>query len=437
MTRIELDDRVGFVPSFRRVSPEARGGDHALSAVARVGDAIDPLGLATILILGFPLGQRTAIQGVERLAPGHALAADRSLVELPALRPPSRTPSVDDQLELFLEACRRMLPAEPLVTMLSGGRDSRLILLGLRALGHTPEVILTVGRPGFVPDATVSQQVARQLGWEVESCTPAVFSGHGELERHRSQSLESLEHAWLGCLARHANRRCEGGPFITDGLGAGVLSTGSLVDPEAIALWKAGQLDALAHWVVGHAVGVGPRFLEAVRHAGYPVASADDVRHELVRVFRELAVWPNPLGAFSLFHWSRRGISASPFGLLSRPGRVFAPLCDGALVEALLAMDIECASRQDWRKPLIERLWGDIPPVPFASGAPRRSIGSRFRRALSGASWRMHQMQLPARIQPLVPAADADEDPVRCSFNRSAIGLLRALQSMIGPPARS
>ena len=428
MQTIPLDDRVGFVPAFRR-----DGGvvSHRIGEVARHGDAIDPLGLATILTLGFPLGTRTPIRGVERFAPGQGLANGETVVSTPPLKPPAKAPSVDEQVELVLDACRRMVPGDGLVAMLSGGRDSRMILLALRALGRSPSTILTVGRPGFVPDATVAQQVAASLGRTVEPCIPAIYSLDAELARHRGQSLESLEHAWLSCLARHASRRASGTPNITDGLGAGVLSTGSLMDPESIALWRAGSLDALADWVVENAVGVGPEFLAAVRRAGYPLATADEVRQELVRVLRELSIWPNPLGAFSLFHWSRRGISASPFGLLAAPGRVFAPLCDGALVEALLAMDIDEAAASDWREPVLERLSRDLPRVPFAEGAPRRTLASRLRRTASGLAWRWQRGSLRGRLEPVARAVDADRDAVRATFNRSAVGLLSALESMI------
>jgi len=435
MHMIELDDRVGFVPGFRRTAGGEGVAAHSISAVARAGDSIDPLGLATVLMLGFPLGERTPIRGVERLPPGEVIGQDGRVQRSNALRPPSAPPAVDAQVELFLAACKRMLPAQRLVAMLSGGRDSRMILLALRQLGHAPEAILTVGRPGYVPDATVAQQVARRCGWEVESCVPAIYSGSAEIARHRAQSLESLEHAWLGCLERHANRHAGGAPFITDGLGAGVLSTGSLMDPEAIGLWRAGHLDELAEWVLRNAVGVGPEFLAAVSRAGYPVAPADEVRHELVRVLRSLSVWPNPLGAFSLFHWSRRGISASPFGLLAAPGRVFAPLCDGALVEALLAMEIDQAAAQDWREPLISRLWPDAHPVPFADGQPRRTWASQVRRVASSVMSRWHLKSCRGRLAKVAAAVDADRGPGRRSFNRSAVGLLSALESMIDAPA--
>jgi hypothetical protein len=162
------------------------------------------------------------------------------------------------------------------------------------------------------------------------------------------------------------------------------------------------------------------------------LASTDEVRHELVRVLRELAVWPNPLGAFSLFHWSRRGISASPFGLLAAPGRVFAPLCDGTLVEALLSMDIDEAAAQDWREPLIERLWTMGAPLPFADGAPRRTLASHLRRSASGLSWHLYRRGLSGRLGRSASAVALDADPVRGTFNRSAVGLLGALESMIG-----
>lgn len=442
-------DLAGFHPAFGRVAvPDGRrreevfgACDRSLVALVERDDptrvAIDPLGLSTILHLGFPLGVRTAIAGYERFPTGLVLGEDGLPRQVRRFQPPARVATTDELVEIVLEACRRHVPAEDPIAMLSGGRDSRMILLGLRAIGRNPRAVLTVGRPGFVPDATTAEKVCKALGLRLQPCDGSIYSGQREVHRHRAQSLESLEHGWLGVLVRRARRVAGPDPWITDGLGAGVLSTGSLMHEEAIALWKSGAIDELAEWVVDAANGVGPRFLEAVRRAGLPIASREEVLHELATVLRSLSNWPNPLGAFSLFHWSRRGIGASPFGLMSRPGRVFAPLCDDALVEALLAMDIDEAFAQDWREPVVARLWGSGSMPPYAEGAPRRRLAAQLRLGASSLTWWMFVRGLPEPLRRVASAVDADQSRVRQTFNRSAVAYLAALHALLDRRGRS
>jgi hypothetical protein len=386
---------------------------------------IDPLGLATVLSLGFPLGARTVYRGILRANPGARVRASDGAIIVAGVEPCWTTaPASADALhELCMEAIQRAIARVdakqyPNVA-LSGGRDSRLIYLGLRSLGIRPRSILTVGSARESPDAHVARMLARRHGDPIEHVFGARFDAGQERWRHAHQNLESLEHSWFLALALRAREL--GGP-ITDGIGAGVLSTGSLMHPEAVQLWQRGALDELAEWTIGHAGGTTPEFRAAVRTVGIPLASDDEVRAELVATLRGLACYPNPLGAFSLLHWTRRGISASAFGLLPSE-RVVAPLFDEELVSSLLAMDLERAMARDWREVVLERL--DRTGIPHADSLmrkPRLRLGSW----LGSRAWSRFESECGSDWRPMF---DACRSPAggRRSFNRSALGLLRAL----------
>ncbi|MCE2883770.1 MAG: hypothetical protein LW806_02575 [Planctomycetaceae bacterium] len=396
-----------------------------LLEVAPPDAEVDPLGLATVLSLGFPLGSRTVYRGVLRANPGaRARSTDGELIST-GVEPRWTAPPVSANalLELCIEAIRRAIAGvgakdSPNVA-LSGGRDSRLIYLGLRSIGVRPRSILTVGSARESPDAHVARALARRHGDPIEHVCGARFDARQERWRHVHQNLESLEHSWFLALALRA--RALGGP-ITDGIGAGVLSTGSLMHPDAVPLWKRGALDELADWTIGHAGGTTPEFRAAVRLVGIPLASDDEVRAELVSTLRDLARYPNPLGAFSLLHWTRRGISASAFGLLPSE-RVVAPLFDEELVSSLLAMDLERAMARDWREVVLERL--DQTGIPYADSLmrkPRLRLGSW----LGSRAWSRFESECGPDWRPMF---DACRSPAggRRSFSRSALGLLRTL----------
>jgi hypothetical protein len=387
---------------------------------------VDPLGLSTVLLLGFALGRRTVVAGVEasvatwdgREDPGRAASADDAY----GLVPRADRPSDGELLELVVEAARRETGDEPPIALLSGGRDSRLVLLALRAAGIRTRGALTTGS---APDRVVARALSSAVGVPLREVEPLAFSRRRFLDRHDEQSYASLEHEWMEGAAAAA--RATGAP-ITDGIGAGVLPTGGLLKPEPVGLWRARRLDELAEWTLGHANGAGVGFHERLRARGVPLAHPDDVRGELVRVFRALEALPNPLGAFSLVHWTGRGIAASAFGLVGRGRRVVAPLFDRGVCEALLAFDLDDCLAGDWRERLLARL--DDTGVAHSVDDGSGRLGG-WRRAMGALRWKLAGRSLPP---PLAEALDASSDASGAErrFRRPALGLLLALDRSVG-----
>ena len=400
-----------------------RGGvwSDALSAFAGEGAAVDPIGLATVLTFGYALGTRTVLRGVE---------TDR--VD-PEGFPARHAPSDGDLLELTLEAVRRHVGAprwgaERPTVLLSGGRDSRLILLAMRRLGIRPRCILTLDQAGSGSDAAIAERLASAVGERVERVHPLAFDGAHELERHVAQGFQSLEHAWFVAIARRV--RVLSGP-VTDGIGAGVLSTGSLLHPEAIALWNACDLSGLGAWTAAHGGHVSPRFLAAARAEGVPLAARDQVEAEFAAAMRSLASTPNPLGMYSLLHWSRRGIGASAYGLLPRD-RVVTPLYDRELCAAIAAMPMDRAMSRDWREIVLGQL--DDTGVPFSvaeGGMLPRWMRHPWRTIRSRGGWARFVRGLPEPLARLARVAD-EGTGMRRTFDRGAVGLLAALDGAVG-----
>jgi len=415
MSRADTASAVDLRPRFfRGDTPDVTAP--TMDGLVRDGDQIDPLGLATVLTLGTALGGRTAIAGIS------ATEIDPSGFAL------THAPSDGEFLSLVLDAIERRVSEEPTVCLLSGGRDSRLIAFGLRRLGVRPELALTLDQYGAQSDAAIACKLAEHLEIPIERVKPLPFDGAREVGRHVRQSFQSLEHGWFLPIAMQV-RAMDG--CVTDGIGAGVLSTGSLLGAEPVSLWNERRIDELCEWMVGHAGGASRRWIDGARSAGIAIASHDEVLHEFSRVMRGLEGQPNPLGMFSLLHWSRRGIASSAYGLL--PGeRVLAPLYDLDLCRAIAAVPMERAMRRDWREIALESL--DDSGLPFATGEDNRVprwIRNPLRTMRSKYAWQRFCSELPAPLARL--AADADvEGGDRKSFNRAAIGLIAALDCTLG-----
>ncbi len=392
-----------------------------LNAFAHHAAAIDPIGLATVLSLGYAIGGRTVLQGVR--------ADEVDVAQFAAARPPSDA----ELIELSIEAVRSAIGRGGTTVILSGGRDSRLILLAMRELGLRPRALITLDQYGRHSDAAIAERLARFVDEPFQRVAPLPFDGARELDRHAMQSFQSLEHEWFVAIAARA-RLIDGG--VTDGIGAGVLATGSLLEAEAVALYRAGHFDALCEWTAARGGFASRRFQEAARSVGVPLASRDEVLHEFAGVLRELATTPNPLGMYSLMHWTRRGIGASAYGLLPQD-RVRTPLFENELCRAVAAYPMEMALESDWRDIVLERL--DDSGIPFATGessliprwlrAPSRVLQSR-------AGWMAFTRRLSPVLQHLARVADASTGDRRC-FDRAALGLLASLDRSTGFLSRS
>ena len=135
---------------FRAAS--ASSWSPTIEPLLRPGARLDPLGLATVLTYGYALSTRTVIESVESDAIDPSGFAD------------SRAPSDAEIVDLALDAVRRHLDhhgsrGAPVV-LLSGGRDSRLILLASLALGRRPRAVLTLDQRGDQSDAAIAERLA-------------------------------------------------------------------------------------------------------------------------------------------------------------------------------------------------------------------------------------------------------------------------------------
>ena len=323
------------------------------------------------------------------------------------------------------------------MVLLSGGRDSRLILLVMRKLAIRPSAVLTLAQRGAQSDAAVAARFAAAVGEPIERVAPLSFDGSRELDRHAMQSFQSLEHEWFMAISQMVRARGHNlygglnGGGVTDGIGAGVLSTGSLLHPEAMLLWKDRRIEDLFDWTAAHGSGVSAGFLAAARAEGVSLAERDAVVNEFAGVMRSLESTPNPLGMYSLLHWTRRGIGASAYGQLPHE-LVRTPLFDEHLCRALAAMDGKEALAADWRETMLRRL--DDTGIPFSkaeSGVLPRWMRYPVRSVRSRLGWIAFVRGLPPALKRLATVADATVGQRR-SFDRAAVGLLASLDRSTG-----
>jgi asparagine synthetase B (glutamine-hydrolysing) len=135
--------------------------------------------LQELMVLGFPLTNRTFLRGVERIAPGTVVdvrSARRqihrywSLDRLPRIRSQALESFVDESQRHLRHALTRLLERAPTPTLclLSSGYDSRRLLLEASAIGGRLDAVTAVwpypAKSGFTIDPGVTSELCRRLG---------------------------------------------------------------------------------------------------------------------------------------------------------------------------------------------------------------------------------------------------------------------------------
>lgn len=159
----------------------------ALSAGWHRGAAVDHTAVAVQSLLGWQLGQRTLLHGVDKLAPGATarLAADGVSVSAP--EPGGRTAiGLDEAVTAAAALLRASLAAllddhPDAVLQLTGGQDSRLLLSAIPLARRRGLRAMTLGVPGG-GDVTVATRLAERYGLRHEVHGLAGLDGLGAAE---------------------------------------------------------------------------------------------------------------------------------------------------------------------------------------------------------------------------------------------------------------
>ncbi|WP_119461754.1 hypothetical protein [Rhodospirillaceae bacterium SYSU D60014] len=155
---VAVTDFLGFKPLYLRRGP----GELRLSSDMRaMPGAPDPAGWGAFIALGHTIGDRTLIEGVERVRPATILvydvAADRLEQEqywrwpTPAGSRSSETADGDGLVEGLRHSVAEYAKyGDPGTVLLSGGFDSRLILFLLKEAALTPRATIVSHRDEFL-----------------------------------------------------------------------------------------------------------------------------------------------------------------------------------------------------------------------------------------------------------------------------------------------
>jgi hypothetical protein len=410
--RLQLNsDRLGFYPMFYREDRDGIAVSDDLVRLVRPDGSmhLDDAAIAVFLRSGFFVGDDTPFRDIRAVPPGAVLTRDAHGLRLRAhalAAPPrsslSRDAAVREYGPVFRDTMAPFAAAAGprFAVALSGGRDSRHILLALLAAERRPTACLTASRvpPAHDEDAEIASMVAGISGIE-HVVLPRVSDLLGaELAKNLATGFCADEHSWLLSLA--ASLQENAFPTTFDGIGGDVLSAGLFLDEERLRLYQRGALRELADSVLGPE----HHLASMLRPAYYERWGRERAIARLIPELEKHARSPNPVGQFFFWNRTRREIALCPWRMLNRAGHVFAPYLSRPAYEFLASLPAEHFLDHSFHTEAITRAYPWFARVPFETHArppARHARASIARYARDVARYCLAPRDARRRLDPL------------------------------------
>lgn len=393
-TLVVRNDPFGLIPLF----VYTRGGEIAISpslqkllsegAIAELDDAA----VAVFLRLGFFVGEDTPFRHIRTLPPGAMFVWREGTLEISRggcyVVPPRtmvRNEAIDQAIELTRQAVGRRMPIDDNVAVpLSGGRDSRHLLLELLHRGWRPRVTVTV--PRYPPNAGEDQRIAPALAAAagiphviaVPTDRPAVAEARKNVETH----FGADGHAWFYGMLDYVRGRAA---TLYEGIGGSLWQVGWMPERDVRDAWAAGRTVQVAERTLDKHQLVSDPVVEDLAPRGVDFSRAL-ARQRLAQELDRHAAAPDPGKSFHFWNRLRRELALVPCGIMRAFAAVHTPLVDRDLTEFLLALEPDVVSpvlsRSDKRfhSEAIVRGYPKFAHIPFQNdAAPRTNPSSHYR----------------------------------------------------------
>lgn len=378
-------DPLGYFSLFvYRKGSEIAVSPSILQLIAQGADAEpDRVALAVFHRIGHFLGEDTPFRHIKVLPPGGRLVWREGVATItggppiPREQTLSRAQAVEGFIELPRAAIRRFLNAwdGPVVLPLSGGRDSRHILLEMMHQGRKPDTVATFHQGGRHHDCEVqaARMVASRAGVHhtlLGHARPRLRDG---LRALLLTQLCADEHAQM--MPMHDFLRGNPAAAALDGIGGDILTNPDDDAADFFDRARAGDYDGIARSL---AAGHG-RIISQPHHSGGAGAiySPDLEEAAIDRISRAIRVFqdaPDPYQAFWFWNRTRREISFVSTGILGNAAMVACPFLSPDFVELGLSLPFSVTRDQRLHDDAIAQAYPDFADIPYEAGFRSRPL---------------------------------------------------------------
>ena len=378
-------DRYGFYPLFYFVRQDEIAVSTSILKLLALGadSELDVVGLAVFLRTGSFVGERTPFKEIHAFPPnavaewkdgGWALSGGPRLPQLQEL---TFDEAIDGYISLFRAAIgRRVRSGERVAVPLSGGRDSRHILLELCHSGHRPNFCVTVEQ--YPPRSNADVDIATILAAAVNIEHFVVPQPPSQLkqELHKNTTTEFLAEHPVWALAIETSLRNKA-DVSYDGIAGDALSGGLFMTRELLKYYEMGMTDdcAMHHLDLHNNEVILESCLDPHAYQTFNRQLALESVHEQVKLF---AGSPSPSGLYYFWSRTRRNISLIPFRILNRSIEIRVPYLDYDLYDFLTSLPAPWQLDSSFHTQVIQRAYPKYKHIPYAS------------ESLSNSGYRIH-----------------------------------------------
>ncbi len=374
-------DRLGMFPLFYCELPNGIAISTSISELIKAGadPEIDWAALQLLFRMGFGVGCDTVFRAIKAFPVGGKLTWTPGSLEVTEcypeikINPVSREEAIDGYIDLFRSAMkRRIVEGAPIKLPLSGGRDSRHILLELVRLGLPPECCYTSCYSTMRDDVEVARQLCSAVGVpHIQTRSPENEDiVRADLEKNELTSFQALEHGWVWLVAQSM---ADSEAVIYDGIAGDVLSAGLFHNDENSRLYREGRFDDLARRLAPER----PLVL-LPRHWREAVAAVDPYPALIKELRRYRDAW-NPMMLFFLYNRSRRAVTvlSNLWEQVSRA--VYVPFLDRDVFDFLAGLPEAMFADKTFHTQTIVRGYPEIGGMAFAKKTPTpRDLQRRY-----------------------------------------------------------
>jgi hypothetical protein len=364
------NDCLGFYPIYYCLDEtKIIVSNSILKIIAEAGDVeLDENALSMFARKNYFLNNCTAYKNIKTLAPNTTIkwSAGSFTVNqsfLPASKPAnlSHEQIVDGYVELTRQAMSRNLPSDEKFLMpLSGGRDSRIILLELLNRGFRPEICVTCGESRDVKLAT---QVCQRLGLENKILEPRQRWIGDAVRKNIRISFATIQHDWLmgiGDFVRNS------GLLSYDGNGVGMFSRNAYTDNgmRQFEMLRGGKYDEFEDEIFPSDNAAEKYINMLPEQFGFIKGGLDGLKKEHFENISLYNIYSNHLSAFSFYSNTRTAISTCPFGIMY-PAKIYCPLLDYDLFSFVASLTPEQMTAKEPQADAVRKAYTDLADVPF------------------------------------------------------------------------
>jgi hypothetical protein len=374
----ELRVQVDPFGMFNLFYAEVRGGIMVstspiqLIALGASSD-LDETALAVFHMLGWYLDEDTVFRHIKVLPPNGRLVwkAGRTTIsgsaEYPAEIAITSDQAVVEYARLFAAAVQACWEASsgPMIVPLSGGRDSRHILLESLRQGYRPHHCVTYDplfEAGFDPE------------WECAKRITDLFRiEHRRVKTLQSQFSERLRTTYLAHLGTDehvqflALHRHLAGWHSLDGIAGDALSRNkNFTQPEKSQMIREGNVGPLVAEMLVEVDRINQTNLEdrLSSMAGRLADHLGPARDRIAACLRQYAHTPDPYSQFLFWTRTRREISLGPSAMLDTAEAIYCPYLDPELARFCMSLPMQVTADGQFHDHVIRHSFPDV-RVPY------------------------------------------------------------------------